>query len=319
MITTPYAQVPRRRLRSRWTANLILLTVTLVWGATFTLTKDAIAQVPVFWFLAARFWVASAAFLAIVFMTPHARRALGRPETWRRGLWLGVLLFGTYALQTFGLATTTPATAGFLTGLNVVLVPILAYPLLGVRPSWRTGSAAVLAAVGLGLLCGFQGTGWSGGDLLVLLCAVCVALQVVETERWGQDVDPLALSAIEVWGLTFGCTAAALWEPWPGLAQLTAPGVWQAILICAIPGTALAYWAQTAFQQHTSSAQTAIIFSMEPVFAAAIGWAARGDQLGAPALAGCVILFASMLLADPNVRVPRFWAGHPARPFRHGR
>lgn len=317
MITTPYAQVSRRRLSSRWTANLLLLAVTLVWGATFTLTKDAIAQVPVFWFLGARFWVASAALLAIVLVTPDARRALGQPGTWRRGLWLGVLLFGTYALQTLGLTTTTPATAGFLTGMNVVLVPLLAYPLLGVRPGWRTGSAAVLAATGLALLCGFQGAGWSWGDLLVLLCAACVALQVVETERWGKGVNPLALSAVEVWALTLGCTAAALWQPWPGWGQLTGPGVWQAILICAIPGTALAYWAQTAFQQHTTSAQTAIIFSMEPVFAAAIGWAVRGDRLGAAALSGCTMLFVSMLLADPNIRLPRLRPG--ARPFRHSR
>ncbi|MCL6517743.1 DMT family transporter [Alicyclobacillus sp.] len=292
------------RRPSRRLANLILLAVTLVWGATFTLTKDSIDHIPVFWFLAIRFFVASAALVCIVMITPAARRDLAKPSAWWRGAWLSLLLFGTYAFQTLGLSTTTPATAGFLTGVSVILVPLAAWPLLGVRPKVRTLCAVAIATVGLALLCGFQGDGWTTGAGLVLLCAVCVALQVVETERWGRGIHPLTLSSIEVWGLTLASTLAAGFQPWPGWGGLSTPGVWQAIVICAIPGTALAYWAQTALQQHTDAAQTALIFSMEPVFAALIGWLVRRDPLAMASVAGCVLILVGMLVADENIRLP---------------
>lgn len=301
-------------LRNRWTANLTLLFVTLVWGATFSLTKGALTYVGVFPFLAIRFVIASLALLLGALLLPNVRRSFTR-ETYLAGTFLGTLLFGGYAFQTLGLTTTTPATAGFLTGLNVVIVPLLAFPILRSIPTSRNFIGAIVAVAGLALLTGVDIRSIQQGDMFVLLCSVFLALQIVYTERYASRLNALALTTVEIIVLTIWCSLS-LFLPgslgsatgslhtsiWTGFSH---PIVWIAILICALPGTAFAYFAQTFFQQSTSSTETAIIFSMEPVFAALIGWLSFHDILTLSGQLGCLLIFLSMWIADPNIRIRR--------------
>lgn len=295
--------------RNRWIANTTLLFVTLVWGATFSLTKGALEHVGVFSFLAARFLIATATLMIGAMILPKVRRAFTK-ETFVAGTFLGTLLFGGYAFQTMGLSTTTPATAGFLTGLNVVMVPLLAYPVLRSTPTGRNWLGAVVAVFGLALLTGVDIRAIGHGDVLVLLCSVFLALQIVFTERYAVKLDALALTTVEIGVLTVWCTITLFLQ---GLGTIShtptstdpfwSPTVWLAILICALPGTAFAYFAQTFFQQSTSSTETAIIFSMEPVFAAGIGWLSFHDVLSTSGMIGCLLIFVSMWIADPSIKI----------------
>ena len=303
----------RETKRNRWTANITLLFVTLVWGATFSLTKGALAHISVFFFLTARFLIATVALVIGALTVPHVRHAFTK-ETFFAGSFLGSLLFGGYAFQTLGLATTTPAMAGFLTGLNVVMVPVLAYPVLRRAPKGRNWIGALIAVVGLALLTGVDIRAIDRGDVLVLLCSVFLALQIVFTERYAEKMNALALTTVEIAVLTVWCSLTLWLQSFStttghtvisSTGSFTSTSVWVAILVCALPATAFAYFAQTFFQQSTSSTETAIIFSMEPVFAAGIGWLSFHNVLSTSGVVGCVLIFLSMWIADPSIKIRR--------------
>lgn len=293
-------------IRLRFVANFTLLLVTFVWGATFSLTKAALLHVGVFSFLTVRFFIAAILLVLLCIFIPKVRRGFDR-RTLRNGMILGVLLYGGYALQTLGLLSTTPGTAGFLTGLNVVIVPLLAFPILKSRPTRRNWVGAVVAVIGLAMLTGVRVSSWNVGELLVLGCSVFIALQIVATERLATGQNALALTTVEIVVLTVLCGATLLILPEQGTTVTTwvTPSVLWAVLVCAVLGTAFAYAAQTFFQQSTSSTETAIIFSMEPVFAALLGWLSFHDVLSPLAAVGCALIFASMMVADNGIRFRR--------------
>lgn len=287
----------------RWLADCALLLVTLVWGATFTLTKDALQAVPVFPYLSIRFTIATVLLFFLSVMSPRTRNSF-HMRTYLLGCCLGVLLFGAYALQTLGLQYTSASVAGFLTGLSVILVPLFGLPMFRIVPHPRSWYGTVLAVVGLGMLCGQDLFHLALGDLLVLCCAVFLALQILVIEKYGREEDSLALATVEIGALTVCCL---LWSSFhinhfPQLHVWMQSRVTWAILICAIPGTALAYWAQNTFQKFTTAAQTALIFSMEPVFAAIIALMTIHEALSATAGIGCLLIFLGMMVADPSLK-----------------
>jgi drug/metabolite transporter (DMT)-like permease len=287
----------------RWLANAALLLVTLVWGATFTLTKGALQAVSVFPYLSIRFTIATILLVVLSVMSPRTRKSF-QIRTVLLGCSLGILLFGAYALQTFGLQYTSASAAGFLTGLSVILVPLLGLPLFRIIPHPRSWYGTAIAVMGLGMLCGRDLFHFAVGDLLVLCCAVFLALQILVIAKYGREEDSLALATVEIGVLTICCL---IWNGlhannFPDLRVWLHPNVTWAILICAIPGTALAYWAQNAFQKLTTAAQTALIFSMEPVFAAIVARLTIQEALSATAGIGCLLIFMGMLIADPSLK-----------------
>ena len=290
----------------RWWANATLLAVTAVWGATFTLTRGALTHIPVFPYLSLRFVIAAAA-LVLIALTTGARYNAFHRRTFVSGAVLGSVLFGGYAFQTLALQDVAPSTAAFLTGLSVVLVPVLGVPLLKTVIPVRVFAGSLVALTGLGLLCGPDLWQLAAGDIDLLSCAVFIALQVLLVEKYGRSENALALATVEVTVMAVLSTGiSVLLNP---VAAYTAmwhrPSVFWAIIICALPATSFAYWAQNIFQQYTSSAETAIIFAAEPVFAAFIAWSFGGDTLTPAELAGAVLIFISMLLAEPSLRLWR--------------
>lgn len=287
-----------------WLANLTLLAVTAVWGATFSLTKDALAFVPVMPFLATRFLLA--AVLLIVFTRLRGRfRETYSKHTLILGAVLGLLLFLGYLLQTLGLQSVDPGSAGFLTGLSVVIVPILAIPLLHHTPPARTFVGACLAVVGLLLLCGVQLIHLHMGDFEVLLCALFYALQILLIDKYGRSAHSLALATVEISTVAVLSTACLpLTLPGAGfhIASLFQGTVIWAVLICAIPATAVAYFAQNVFQRYTSSSEAAVIFSMEPVFSAIIAAGLGMESMTRIQIAGGILIVVSMVAAEPSVR-----------------
>ena len=271
---------------------LALVVVTAIWGVTFVQVKDAVEVYPLFAFLAVRFAIASAT-LAV----PGARRlrSLGRRGL-GAGVVLGTLLATGYALQTAGLERTTASTAGFITGLYVVVTPLVALLLFRERVGPAVWVGVALATTGFAMLSGIQ-AGSAVGDLLVLGCAIAFGFQIPLTGRFAPNYDPLALTLVQMLTALAGFAVIAA-----ALGQIELPRgwtVWAALLVTGIFASALAYLVQTWAQRSISAARTALIYAMEPVFAGFFGYVLAGDRLGALGWAGCGVILAGIAVSEP--------------------
>jgi drug/metabolite transporter (DMT)-like permease len=272
-------------------AVLALAAVTAVWGLTFVQVKDAVAVYPLFAFLALRFAIASAT-LAVP-AAPRVR-GLGRDGIGAAAL-AGALLGAGYTLQTAGLERTSVSSAGFVTGMYVVLTPLLALALFRLRVGAAAWAGVGVATVGLAMLSGIHG-GAVGGDLLVLAGAAVYSLQIVLMERYAPRYDALAFTLVEMVVAFLGVGVVAL-------GQLEVPRgwtVWGALLVTGIFASALAFLVQTWAQQRTSATRTALVFTLEPVWAALFGYTLAGDRLGPVGWIGCAVIMAGILLAEPS-------------------
>ena len=283
-------QIRKRRLF----AEFLLATVTVFWGATFPVVKDAVTQVPVLCFLWVRFALAA---VLLVVLAGRGLRTLDLRGI-RRGVLLGVLLFLSYLFQTFGLEITSASNAGFLTGLNVVWVPLLAGPLLGkpAAPGARVG--VVLAVLGLLVLTWHWPWHLALGDGLVVICSVFVALHILGLDSLTAGYDGKALACVQITTMAvLGCIGSLAFEP------VTWPRAWPmelvtALVITAVFATVYAFWIMTAFQRWTTPTRAALVYTLEPVFAALFAVVLAGEVLGVKALAGGALVVAGMVVAQ---------------------
>jgi drug/metabolite transporter (DMT)-like permease len=269
-----------------------LILVTAVWGVTFVQVKDAIAIYPLYAFLAIRFAIAA---LALAPAAPRLRSL--RPRGVAEAAFLGLLLAAGYAFQTEGLRRTTVSSTGFITGMYVVLTPLIALAVFRTRTALAAWGGVVLAAIGLAMLSGIH-AGSATGDLLVLAGSAVYSLQIVLLERAAPRYDALALTLVEITAALagFAVVAAAL-----GQFDRAPRGwtVWGALLVTGVFASALGYLVQTWAQRRTSATRTALAFTMEPVWTGIFGFALAGDRLGAVGWGGCAVIFAGILLAEP--------------------
>jgi drug/metabolite transporter (DMT)-like permease len=292
-------------MSTRLKADLALASCALVWGATFVLVKNALADASVFAFLAVRFVLAAIVMAAIFW------RALSKTNAadLRAGAWLGLFMFGGYAFQTLGLVGTTPSKAAFITGSSVVLVPIFH----GIF--WRskisgavwTGAAGALAGLyfltvpreGLGQL--------NGGDLLVGGCAVVFAMHILFVGHYSPKHSVGALSFHQI-AMTAALSILAI--PLASAARIEAPHFHlSSTLVIAVAGTAvfataLAFSIQIWAQQHTTPSHVAILFSLEPVFAGVTSYIWLGERLSGRAMGGAFLILAGILIAEMKGAAP---------------
>ncbi|MGN7468407.1 DMT family transporter [Brevibacillus sp. SAFN-007a] len=289
-------------MRKPWMADSTLFLIALVWGTTFLIVQQAIASLPPNTFNAVRFTVA-ALFLLVVFLIRSRRQlAAFRGPIVRAGIILGFWLCLGYALQTVGLLYTTPSKAGFITGLSVVLVPLFSFWLLRDRIKPVAVIGVILAAAGLYLLTQNQTFSFNLGDALVFGCALCFAMQIVFTGKYAPRFAAWPLAIIQL-----GTVALMSWlyafffEDWSRAfdpAILFIPEVATGLVVTSIFATALAFLAQTALQKQTSSTRVALIFALEPVFAALTSYVFIHEVLSGRQLTGCLMIFAGMILAE---------------------
>jgi len=209
---------------------------------------------------------------------------------------LGALLGAGYALQTAGLARTTVSGAGFVTGMYVVLTPLIALALFRSRIRLAAWAGTAIAIAGLALLSGVH-SGSSAGDLLVLAGAGTYALQIVLMERYAPRHDPLALTLVEMATACAGLGVIAI-----ALGDLHVPRgrtVWAALLVTGVFASALGYLFQSWAQRRLDATRTALLFSLEPVFAGIFGFALAGDRLGWLGWGGCLVIMAGIVVAEP--------------------
>jgi drug/metabolite transporter (DMT)-like permease len=269
-----------------------LIAVTVVWGVTFVQVKDAVEIYPLFAFLAVRFAIAT-----VTLSVPGAGRirGLGRSGV-GAGALLGLLLAAGYALQTAGLERTTVSSTGFITGMYVVLTPVIALFLYRSRIGLAAWGGVALSTAGLAMLSGIH-AGSATGDLLVLAGAAVYSLQIVLMERYAPRFDALAFTLVEMLAACVGLGVVAI-----SLGDLSTPHgwtVWGALLVTGVFASALAYLVQTWAQRRTSATRTALAFTMEPVFAALFGYTLAGDRLGAFGWGGCAAIMTGIVLAEP--------------------
>jgi drug/metabolite transporter (DMT)-like permease len=286
-------------MNQRLKADIALALCTLLWGATFVVVKEALADASVFAFLAVRF-VLAALLMAVIYR--RALRQLTRAEGWA-GAQIGFFMFTGYAFQTRGLIQTTPSKAGFITGFSVVLVPVLMAVFWGRRINRWVWGGALAALVGLYYLtvppAGL--TELNAGDLLVLVCAALFALHIIFVGRYSPHHSVGALSFLQV-ATTAALTLVALpvasvtgWEP---LRVHWTTELLFAVLVTAVLATALAFSVQVWAQQYTTPTHTAILFSLEPVFAALTSYVVLGERLGGRALVGAGLILVGILVAE---------------------
>lgn len=249
-----------------------LVAITFVWGATFVVIAEAVDRLPVWSFNALRFTIATVALAAV---TGPRLASLGR-DGWRDGALLGVAMWAGYATQTFGLTLTTPAKAAFITGMFVVFTPLLQALVVRRAPTATAWLSATVAFAGLGLLT-LQGSLLPAvGDVLVVGTAVAFALHIVGLGVWSAGRSAAALATVQLGVSALLHTAGGLVESvvtegpyawWPDDAY-----TWGALVFTAVFASAIAFTVQTAAQAVLSPTRTAVVLTMEPVFAAVTEW-----------------------------------------------
>lgn len=288
---------------SPWQADLLLLAVAFTWGVTFIIVKKALQDISPFAFLAIRFTMA---FLFLLLFDKQCRKTprsqtypfLYNKKVLHAGGVIGFFLFSGYAFQTAGLQYTSASNAAFITGLSVVLVPLLSTCFTKRLPNPYVLLGALVAALGLGLLTLEKGYSLQKGDLLILLCAFSFAMHIISVGHYTGQFEAASLSILQI-GLVGLLSCGAVYlipgESWPATWTLN---IWIALLLTAIPATSLAILVQNSVQQYTSPARTAIVFSMEPVFGALSAWYLAGESFTQQGLWGAALVLVGMLLAE---------------------
>lgn len=268
--------------------TLLLVAVTAVWGWTFVVVQDAISVYGVIPFLAVRFVLAGAA-LAPIYATKLTRRSL------IVGGGIGVVLAAGYLFQTTGLLFTTPTNSGLITGLFVVFAPLADRLLFGANVSRQVVLAVALSLLGMVLLAGGGPEGANWGDLLTLLCAAALGLHIALLSRYAASHDAGALTLAQILSI-----ALLFLIVWPFFAPVSLPPseVWVALLVTGLLASAGAFLVQTTVQQHIPAARTAIILTMEPVFAALFGYWLAGDRLVAVQILGALMILSALVIGE---------------------
>jgi drug/metabolite transporter (DMT)-like permease len=275
--------------RTRLLATLAILAMTACWGSTFFLIKDLLDRVPVLDFLAVRFAIASVALFLL------APRALGRlTATARRNAVVLGLLYGlAQILQTAGLAHTPASVSGFITGMYVVCTPLLAALILRTRITAVTWGAVALATAGLGVLT-LNGFSIGYGEAITLVAAVLYALHIVGLGAWAGARQAMGMTIVQLVVITVVCFIASVPD---GIVLPPTPRDWLAVVYMAVFAGALALAGQTWAQAHLPPTRTAIIMSMEPVFAAFFAVLLGGESVtGRMAVGGLMVLTAMLVV-----------------------
>ena len=267
-----------------------LLALAACWGSTFFLIRDLLDRVPTLDFLAVRFSIASLALLLV------APKALGRlsPKVRKHAVVLGVLYGVAQILQTAGLAHTPASVSGFVTGLYVVFTPLLAAAILKTRIPPITWAAVLLATVGLGVLA-LNGLSIGYGELITLASAVLYALHIVGLGAWSNAQDALGMTLLQMIVIAFICTVSTVHD---GIELPDRTSDWVSVLYMAIVVGALGLYVQTWAQAHLPPTRSAIMMSMEPVFASFFAVWLGGEDLTARLLIGGTMVLVAMLTVE---------------------
>jgi drug/metabolite transporter (DMT)-like permease len=300
---------------SRVQANLLLLLAAAIWGSTFVVQKLVFigdSELELFTFTALRFALGAVVVLPFA-LRENARQA--RPldkKTIAIFAGIGTVLFSASVLQQYGIIRTSVTNAGFLTGLYVVIVPMIAVAIYRKRPHWSVWPASAGCLAGLFLLNGGNLTSFVSGDLWVIASTVFWALHIVLVGVFvTSSTRPLTLACIQFGAsAVLGGIGTVLFES-PSLAVIW--GFWPEILYAGAVAVGIAFTLQVVGQRHTHPADAAIILVMEMVFAALAAALILGERLSAMGIAGCVVILISVVGAEVLPLIRNQWLSRRLR------
>jgi drug/metabolite transporter (DMT)-like permease len=283
-------------------ADISLLFVTFIWGTTFVLVQNAIGLLEPFSFNGIRFLAAAIMLLLLLLIFERKQLVFLNIKMLASGVFIGFWLYLGYATQTIGLLYTTTSKAGFITGLSVIFVPLFSMFLLKQFPSRNAVIGVSIATLGLFLLTMTDVSSLNIGDGFVFICAISFALQIIFTGKFSSKYPTLLLTVIQISTVAIlSIISAFFFEDWRKSFNpeiLLSKDVIIALIITSIFATALAFLIQTNFQKYTTATRVALIFAMEPVFAAIAGYYWAAERLSYSALFGCLLIFAGMIFAE---------------------
>lgn len=267
-------------------AHLAIAAAAVLFGSTFVVMKDAVADAGPIPFLGVRFLVGA------VVLLPRARRGERTPGVWRAGVLCGLALLVGYLLQTVGLQYVAASVSAFITYLLVVFVPVLSAVFLRRLPSPIVVTAVAVACTGLYLLAG-AGAGLGRGELLTVGCALAFAVHIILLDRYSPSFPTSRLNCVQFVVVGLACMAVG---PFTGGFGFGARAWWGAVYT-GVAASALALGLQVWGQRQVGPTRTSLLLLIEPVSAAFLGFLV-GDRLGWRGVTGALLILGAVALAE---------------------
>jgi drug/metabolite transporter (DMT)-like permease len=291
-------------LNARRRAEFYLLSITVVWGSTFVITKSLLEENSPLFYTAIRFLLGS---LLLIALFPRRLTRISR-STLMRGSLLGLLLYAGFVVQTVGMQYTTASKSAFFTGMLTVLTPLVQIAVQRFYPAGRKqlkiGNllGVVAAGAGLYLLTSPAGSRFNKGDALTLVCALFFACYIVYLDLVSDEPDKLRLSFVQfLFCAVVGMPVALLFEQ----VRAASSGAYiLSLLYLTIVATVIAMWVQNRYQGDTSPTRAAVIFAVEPVVAAVFAYFVRGELIGLAGILGGAMIVGGLLISEFSDALP---------------
>lgn len=282
-------------------ADIQMLLATVIWGSSYLFMKSGLESMQELNLVAFRFTIA---FIAAVVIF-HRRLFRMDLRTLGAGAVMGTALFAAFVFITYGVQRTTTSQAGFLISLAVIFVPILTTIIHRRMPDTRLMLSIIVAVTGLGLLTLQHELSLHTGDILCIVAALIYAIYIMIAGKFTPKHDPLTLGTVQlgvaaIWGIV----ATFLFES-PRLPD--SPESWAAILGLGVLCSGIGYILQTLAQRHASPTRTSLIFSLEPLFAAAFAFSFQGETLTLQGYTGAALMLVGVLITEIKAVDMMFW------------
>ena len=288
-------------MSKQFKGSLSIILATIIWGSTFVAQSVGVDHVGPFSFLSIRCFLAVAMLLAVLFLRNKQDfvKIITDPRLWKAGIPCGVALFAATALQQIGLIYTTAGKGGFITTMYIIMVPIFGL-FLKQKPPKTVGISVVIAAVGLYLISGAGFTAINIGDVLMLLCAVAFAVQILIMDRVAGELNSMALNMSQalVCAVVSGVCALIFDNTtWQGILDCWFPLCWAGIMSMGI-----AYTLQIVGQKSIEPTTASLLMSFESVFAAISGALLLNEKFTLTEGIGCALVFGAIMLTQIPIK-----------------
>ncbi len=301
-----------KQLRS----SLLLILTAVIWGIAFVAQTEGGDAVGPFSFNCIRFTIGSAVLVPVIFVLDKLGISVRKPvskeevkKLWIHGSLVGVALFLASNAQQLGIYFgAQTGKAGFLTALYIIMVPIFGL-IIGRKCGWNIWLGVLISLAGLYFLCMTGGFGFQTMDLALIASAALYSVQILLIDRFSPQTDPVRLSSIQflvcgllsaVPSLIFDVTDSGGFGQW--IMAFGNPEAWVSILYAGVLSSGVAFTIQVVAQPGLNPTVASMIMSFEAVFAALAGWVLLKQTMSGSEVAGCVLMFVAIIIAQLPVR-----------------
>ena len=274
-------------------AEFYLILITIIWGGTFVSIKVALEYVSPLLLMGLRFF---SAFVFFTIINPVKVSSFHK-GLFHKGLFLGILMFLGYGLQTVGLNYTSASRSGFITYFYALLVPVFQFLILRKKPLLANLGGLALAFIGLSLITGGLGAGtMNRGDVLTLFSAGSYGIYIVCLNLWSENEDPATLTAFQL--LVTALLAFAFIPLFETPFLIPHPLLWANLLYLSLLGSVVAVYVMTRFQNSLTPTRAAILYSLEPVFSVIMAVIILGEVFSLIQIGGSLLIISGVLFSE---------------------